>query len=322
MGHPTQMNDTHEPDRSRCRIDRRGVIKAGIASFAVVCAAGCNERDPADSYVERIADLEHRSGGRLGVGLLKLPSEDPVGHRLDERFGMCSTFKLALAAVILKETQEGRLILDRPVNYTSNDIVSYAPVTSQYLERGYMTVAELAEATQMTSDNTAANLLLDLIGGPAGFTDRLRKIGDTSTRLDRYEPEMNLVPPGEVRDTTTPAAMAATVRHIFSGKYLSVQYQQLLQTWMVDTETGLERLRAGFPAAWTAGDKTGTGIADSMANKYNDVAVAWPDDGTPSFVLAAYYEADDTYDTIRDQDEAVLRAVGQITANYLLEDGG
>lgn len=234
---------------------------------------------------------------------------------------MCSTFKLVLAAVILKEAQEGRLSLESRVNYAADDMVFYAPVTSQFLERGYMTVAEMIEATQKTSDNPAANLLLDLVGGPAGFTDRLRQIGDKTTRLDRYEPEMNLVVPGDVRDTTTPAAMAKTVGHIFSGAYLSLENRQLLQTWMIETKTGLARLRGGFPASWNAGDKTGTGIADSMPNKYNDVAVVWPDDGTPPFILTAYYEADSSYGEIRDQDQAVLRAVGQITAGYLLGNG-
>lgn len=315
------MTGVYESDRETCLVDRRKILKMGVAGLASFFISGCKEQFSTRSYAEEISELEHRSRGRLGVGLLNLTSEDSVGHRLDERFGMCSTFKLALAAVILKEAQEGRLSLDSRVKYTADDMVFHAPVTSRFLERGYMTVAELAEATQKTSDNPAANLLLELIGGPAGFTDKLRRIGDETTRLDRYEPEMNLVPPGEVRDTTTPAAMARTVRHFFSGEYFSKENQQLLRKWMEETKTGLARLRAGFPSTWSTGDKTGTGIADSMPNKYNDIAVAWPDDGTPTFILTAYYEADDAYNEIREQDEAVLRAVGQITANHLLATG-
>lgn len=281
------MSTMHKPNRNTGLVDRRAILKAAIAGLAGIHLAGCNRQFSADSYVAALSELEHQSGGRLGVGLLNLGSGDPVGHRLDERFGMCSTFKLVLAAVILKEAQAGGLSLDSRVNYTQDDIVFYSPRTSQFRERGYMTVAELAEAAQKTSDNAAANLLLDLIGGPAGFTERLRQFGDETTRLDRYEPQMNLVPPGEIRDTTTPAAIARTVRHIFSGDYLSVDNQHLLRKWMEETETGRARLRAGFPSTWSAGNKTGTGIADSMANKYNDIAVAWPDDGTPSFILAS-----------------------------------
>ncbi len=315
------MNDMHEPNRNTNLVHRRRILKTAVAGLAGLYISGCNNQFSKQSFAEEISELEHQSGGRLGVGLLDLNSGDPIGHRLDERFAMCSTFKLALAAVILKEAQEGRLSLDSRVNYTADDMVSYAPVTSRFLKRGYMTVAELAEAAQKTSDNTAANLLLDLIGGPAGFTERLRQIGDKTTRLDRYEPEMNLVPPGEVRDTTTPSAMAKTVRHIFSGAYFSVENQQLLRTWMEETKTGRARLRAGFPSTWSAGDKTGTGIADSMPNKYNDIAVAWPDEGISAFVLTAYFEADGTYNEIRERDEAILRAVAQITANYLVDDG-
>jgi len=211
------MNIVNEPNRKSPLIERRKILKASIGSFASLLVAGCGEQPPRMSYLEEISELERHSGGRLGVGLLNLDSGDQIGHRLDERFGMCSTFKLALAAIILKEAQESRLSLDSQVNYTADDMESYAPFTSQFLERGYMTVAEMAEATQKTSDNTAANLLLKLIGGPAGFTERLRRIGDTTTRLDRYEPEINFVPPGEDRDTTTPAAMARTVRHMISG---------------------------------------------------------------------------------------------------------
>ncbi len=312
------MNFANRPNQYTSSIERRQILKASIGGFASFFVMGCEKQSPTTSYLQALSDLEYQSGGRLGVGLLDLKSGNQIGHRSDERFGMCSTFKLALAAIILKEAEEGQIDLHSRVNYTADDMESYAPVTSQFLKRGYMTVAEMAEATQKTSDNTAANLLLELIGGPAGFTERLRRTGDMTTRLDRYEPAMNLVPPGEVRDTTTPAAMASTIRHIFSKAYLSADNQRLLRTWLEETETGLKRLRAGFPATWAAGDKTGTAIAESMANKYNDIAVAWPDDGAPNFILTAYYEADDFYDEIRDQDEAVLRGVGQITANYLL----
>ncbi|MBT8078909.1 MAG: class A beta-lactamase [Gammaproteobacteria bacterium] len=261
-----------------------------------------------------LAELERQCGGRLGVGMINMQTGQAFGHRGNERFGMCSTFKLALAAIVLRKAEQGSIELDAAVHYTQQDMVTYAPVTERYLERGFMTVAELAEAAQTTSDNVAANLLLDLIGGPSGFTKELRAIGDDTTRLDRYEPDLNLVPPGELRDTTTPAAMASTVRHLLSGSLLSAEHAKQLRTWMESTQTGLQRLRAGFPSSWRAGDKTGTAIAEGMPNRYNDVAAAWPDDGTPEFVVAAFYEADGTFDRVRDRDNAVLRKVGQIAA--------
>ncbi|MDJ0700071.1 MAG: class A beta-lactamase [Woeseiaceae bacterium] len=297
--------------------NRRAVLKSLVAVLVPLYVSGCSSEDKSAEFEEAISNLELKSGGRLGVCVLGSLVGKPIGHRLNERFGMCSTFKLALAALILKESQEGRVDLESPVHYSQEDMVLHSPVTSMHLERGHMTVAELAEAAQKTSDNLAANLLLDLIGGPKGFTDKLREIGDTTTRLDRYEPEMNFVPVGEVRDTTTPLAMAATVRMLLAGALLSKENKQLIRTWMEETRTGLSRLRAGFPRNWRAGDKTGTGIADGMPNKYNDIAVVWPDDETSILVVTAYYDADGTYDEVRDKDVAVLKSVGQIVADAL-----
>jgi len=292
-------------------LQRRDLLKMAVASALAISVRSFGARDKAAEIVAVLAELERRAGGRLGVAVMDLESGELAGHRLDERFGMCSTFKLPLAAIILMQSQHGHIDLDAKISFTSDDLVPYAPVVEKNLERGYMTVRELAKAAQQTSDNAAANLLLQLIGGPAGFTESLRSIGDDVTRLDRVEPDMNYVPPGEVRDTTTPAAMAATVRRFLTGPLLSDENKSLLGKWMEETGTGLNRLRAGFPAGWRSGDKTGTGIAPGMPNIYNDVAVAWPNDATPSFIIAAYYEADGEYDEMRSQDIAVLRQVGE-----------
>ena len=228
-----------------------------------------------------IAALERKVGGRLGVAILNTASGVVVGHRLQERFGMCSTFKLPLAAAILRKVDQGALRLEQWVPYTAADIVAHAPVTQANLLKGGMTVSALAEAAQTTSDNPAANLLLGLIGGPTGFTALLRDAGDTITRLDRLEPHMNAVAHLDPRDTTTPSAMAATMARMLTGDWLSVTSRTTLIDWMVATGTGAKRLRAGFPANWRAGDKTGTGMAPGMMDKYNDLAIAWPPGKAP-----------------------------------------
>lgn len=291
---------------------RRDVLK--LASAIALGITACGDTSSMSELESALAELERQSGGRLGVSIASLEAGQIAGHRADERFGMCSTFKLLLVAVILLEMQERRLDPNERVHYTAEDIVFHAPVTELYLERGFMSVLELAEAAQITSDNVAANLLLDLVNGPLGFTQKLREMGDPFTRLDRYEPDMNIVPLGEVRDTTTPSAMAATLRRLLTGTQLTEQSKVLLRTWMENTRTGLNRLRGGFPSSWRSGDKTGTAMASGMPNKYNDVAVAWPDDGNPGFVVAAYYEADGEYDRIRARDVAVLKEVGELAA--------
>lgn len=178
-----------------------------------------------------------------------------------------------------------------------------------------MRIVDLAQAAQTTSDNVAANLLMRQLGGPTGVTTLLRELGDTQTRLDRWEPEMNLVTPGEVRDTTTPQAMAHTVHRLFDGDTLSPASTDLLRQWMIATTTGKARLRAGLPGDWIVGDKTGTGIAADMANKHNDVAVVWSGD-RPVLIIAAYFEADGHYDHMRPTDDAVLAQVGRVVADW------
>ena len=209
------------------------------------CARPSGERLP-----DQLADLEQRVGGRLGVAVYEPGSGMESGYRLDERFG--------------------RLAPDQFVTYTEADMVPYAPVTTPNLEHGGMRLIDLAETVQVTSDNVAANLLIDLLGGPEGFTQALRDIGDPTTRLDRYEPDMNFVPQGEARDTTTPRAMAKTTAALVLGDVLQEASRQLLVDWMRATRTGSRRLRAGLPDDWQPGDKTGTAYAKGMANKTND----------------------------------------------------
>lgn len=265
------------------------------------------------------AALEHKAGGRLGVAVLDCADGALIGHRASERFALCSTFKLPLAGVVLREADQGRLQLERPLRYGPADMVPHAPVTSRHLAAGRMSIVALAEATQTTSDNVAANLLLRELGGPAGLTARLRELGDGESRLDRYEPEMNVVDvvhAGELRDTSTPLAMARTTDRLLNSDWLAPASRERLARWMIETDTGLKRLRAGFPAGWKAGDKTGTFMGAGIADKLNDVAIAWPAAGRPALIVSAYYEAPGAHAQMRDQDQAVLAEVGRLAAAW------
>jgi beta-lactamase class A len=151
-----------------------------------------------------------------------------------------------------------------------------------------MNVEALARATVVTSDNTAANLLLTRVGGPAGLTEFLRSHGDTTTRLDRNEPTLNTNLPSDPRDTTTPRAMVATLQAFLTTPALSIESRERLIEWMVSSETGKNRLRAGLPREWRVADKTGTGERGAA----NDVAIAWPPNRGP--ILIAAYLSDST----------------------------
>jgi beta-lactamase class A len=311
---------------------RRHFIQASslTAGMILVPAAACQDvqasppppslpvKQAPDLAIQELAALEARVGGRLGVGLLDLDRGYLVGHRLSERFAMCSTFKLLLAAEVLHDSDLGLLKLDQFVPYARKDIVAHAPVTELNLPKGGMALGELAKAAQLTSDNPAANLIMALLGGPEGVTKRVRAAGDAVTRLDRYEPMMNRVATsGDPRDTTSPAAMARLVAHYLTTDYLSPTSKEVLIGWMIETQTGLKRLRAGLPQDWKAGDKTGTGMSDGMPDRYNDVAVVWPPGRAP-MVITAYYEAPKAYGEMRDEDQAVLADVGRIAAKWAM----
>ncbi len=289
--------------------------RALLAALAAAAVAPLEARRQ-DAAEAALAAAEKAVGGRLGVGILDTGSGRIVGQRLDERFAMCSTFKLALAAIVLREADAGRLSLDERIVYTKADLQSYAPITSQHLADGHMTVVALAEAAQTTSDNTAANLLLRRLGGPARFTASVRQAGDAVTRLDRFEPTLNLVVPGDDRDTTTPRAMATLVAKYLTTDYLSAAARERLIGWMVATTTGQKRIRAGFPADWRAGDKTGTAQADEMTDKVNDIAIAFPPGRAP-LVVTAYFDSVRKTGATQPGDEAALAAAGRVAAAWI-----
>lgn len=257
----------------------------------------------------RLAALQAAHGGRLGVSILDTATGRRVDHRADERFPMCSTFKLLAVAAVLARVDRGELDLAHRVRFEKADLVSYSPVTGTRTGAPGMTLAELCEAAITLSDNTAGNLLLDRIGGPAGWTAFARALGDDTSRLDRRETSLNEAIPGDPRDTTTPAAMLRDLQAVLLGDALTAASRARLVAWCEATRTGDQRLRAGFPAGWRAGDKTGT----SNNAVFNDVAIAWPPGRAPLLVTAYYAETPVDGDTAN----AVIAEVGRIAASLV-----
>ncbi len=264
------------------RRTRREILAYVVMALA---AAACGTRPPAAPT--SLAELEARIGGRVGVFALDTGSGRALAHRADERFAMCSTFKWVLAAHVLAEVDRGALALDEPLRYSARDLIEHAPVASAHVLEGSLSVALLAEAAVTVSDNTAANLLLARTGGPAAVTAFARARGDAVTRLDRDEPSLNEHALGDPRDTTTPRAMVGLLRAVLVGDALTPTSRERLLGWLRACETGRTRLRAGFPAGWTAGDKTGTGPRGAV----NDLAIAWPPSRAPILVAAYLSES-------------------------------
>jgi beta-lactamase class A len=264
--------------------------------------------EPSVGFVQSLREIEKTTGGRLGVAFLDTRSQATLGYRMDERFPMCSTFKLLAVAALLSKVDAGREDLSRHVTLPADRLLPNSPMTKDHTREG-MTLAQLCEAAVTMSDNTAANLILKCIGGPPGFTAYARSIGDTATRLDRIEPALNHVAPGDPRDTTTPAAMLATLKTLVLGTALAPASRERLVSWFEGCKTGDARLRAGVPKGWKVGDKTGTSDEST-----NDIAVFWPPD-RPPIVMTAYLTG--VKSASDDQRNAAIASVGRAVAETL-----
>ncbi|MBB5883572.1 class A beta-lactamase [Xanthomonas sp. LMG 8992] len=284
-------------------------VGMGASLLAVAAVQAKTAQHPAPTLQQRLADIERRSGGRLGVSLLDGSGARLGGQHQDERFPLCSTFKFLLAGAVLQRVDRGELSLERRVPVRKADLLGNAPVSERHVG-GTLSVAELCRAAMIYSDNTAANLLLPLVGDPPGVTRFLRALGDTQTQLDRNEPGMNDFVAGNPRDTTTPAAMAATMRTLLLGEALQPVSRQRLIGWMRDNRTGKDCLRAGLPAGWQIGDKTGSNGTDTR----NDIAIIWAPGRATPLLLTAYLNGASVDSAARD---ATLKAVAQAVAASL-----
>ena len=261
-----------------------------------------------DALQGEFARIEGESRGRLGVAGFDTRDGSRIGYRADERFAMCSTFKLLAGAAVLARHDAGKEQFDRRIRYGAKDLVTYSPVTEKHVGTG-MTLAELCDAAIALSDNTAGNLLLAALGGPEGLTAFARTLGDGVTRLDRIEPALNEAVPGDPRDTTTPAAMAANIRALVLGDALSAPSREQLKRWLIASRTGDTALRAGVPAGWTVGDKTGSGERGTR----NDVGVIWPPERAPVVVSVYLTEAKVPVE----QRNAAIAAVAKAVVRFL-----
>jgi beta-lactamase class A len=260
---------------------RRSFIIGGgaLAASGLFGTAHGFDRSVLRTEISRIAS---ECGGRLGVSIFDVKTQEPFNHNGDDRFPMCSTFKLLAAAAVLKRVDDEKEQLGRLIPVAAGDVVPgsshiKAPVP------GGLTMADLCEAAIIYSDNTAANLILASLGGPQAIGAFARTLGDTMTRLDRNEPTLNESVPGDPRDTTTPNAILRSMQTLLIGEALSEASKKQLTQWLLGNKTGATRLSAGLPVGWRIGDKTGTGDRGST----NDIAIIWPPDRAP--ILIAVY---------------------------------
>ena len=287
-----------------------------LAGSASIVAAACVpvDQSSAGRLVAKLKIIEAAAGGTLGATFLNTSTGMSIGINHSTRFGHCSSFKFSLAAMTLWRDEQGLDDAERHVTWTQDDLMFVSPFTTRKLDEG-ATLRELAEFTQKYSDNAAANILLREFGGPPALTEFWRMVGDDESRLDRTEPALNNVPPGELRDTTTPDAMARTVSALCFGDTLSNAGRRTLKQWMMDTPTGARRVRAGLPEDWVAGDKTGTSIWPGMGSLYVDIGFVEPPN-RPPLTFATYYRARETHQGMDPASQKVLADAGSVLAEF------
>ena len=262
-----------------------------LALAAASLTAGC-QRIPvnlASQFATQTEAVERSTGGRLGVALVDQYESVLLEHRGDERFAFCSTFKLFLAGMALDGSRAGAWSLDDRLPLAKSDIVSHSPATDTFLGQGSIPMGEAARAAVVLGDNTAANLLLRKMGGIPAFNDWMKRHFDKTTHLDRYETDLNQNLAGDARDTSTPSQVARSAAGLILGHWLPDDQRQTLRNWLVESTTGLERIRAGLPTDWIVGDKTGTCGGPRAA--YNDLAFILPKGSKGhGYVLAVYLD--------------------------------
>jgi beta-lactamase class A len=269
-------------------IDRRLFLASGLAAAACGAPGAGPAADPSGAAVRarrRLEAIRARlgPGARLGVAAIETGSGRALRFDADSPYALASTFKLPLAGAVLALAERGRVALAEEIAFGAGDPLDNSPVVAANLRTGRLPVLRLCEAIIEQSDNSAANLLLRRIGGPAALTRILRAWGDPVTRLDRFEMALNANLPGDPRDTTTPSAMAALARRLVLGDLLRADSRRLLGDWLKRSVPWPDRLRAGLPAGWSVGHKPGTGANGAV----NDVALAWPPGAAP-IVIACY----------------------------------
>ncbi len=261
--------------------------KVRIAIFALIgifLFTGCG-KEAKEGAVAKLpsasdaafAQLERDYSAKLGVYALDTETNKEVLYRSDDRFLYCSTSKALLAGIVLQQNSLEQL--KQVVRYSSDDILSYAPVTKEHVEQG-MTLEEICIAALRFSDNTAANLLFNHIGGPTGFKSALNKLGDNITEPVRLEPHLNEVIPGDNSDTSTPRQLAIDLQAYTTGNALTEDKRKMLIEWMTGNATGKQMIRAGAPADWLVADKSGSGSYGTR----NDIAIVMPPNRKPIII--------------------------------------
>ncbi|TNH19902.1 class A beta-lactamase [Halomonas sp. BL6] len=285
-------------------------LRAALSACVLFASSHAMAQD--DPITAELARIEQALDARIGFAAHNLATGQRWEVNADERFAMSSTFKTLACGALLEQVDEGQLALETEVSFEESDLVTYSPVTEQYAGHQPMTLFELCDATMTTSDNTAANLVLQALGGPEAVTAFARSMDDPITRLDRYETELNEATPGDERDTTTPNAMLATLEKLVLGDVLADESRQQLEAWMKGNAVADGLFRAAMPFDWVIADRTGAGGYGSRSI----TAIIWPPEQPPT--VAVFYITDT--EASFEERNAAIASLGEVVLATLADE--
>lgn len=230
--------------------------------------------------VERLAAPAE---GHVGIGVALVGNDEAVIVGGDRRYPMQSVFKLPIGMAVLAAVDRGELALDQRVAVTPADFVSdrqHSPIRDRHPDGVELTVSELLRAAASGSDGTAADVLLDLLGGPAGVEAFLREIGVEGVDVRATEKDMGRDYDAQYRNGAAPAGAIEMLRALDAGRGLSPESHALLLRLLTKTTTGRNRLRGRLPEGTPVAHKTGTSRArDGLTAATNDVGLITLPDG-------------------------------------------
>jgi beta-lactamase class A len=190
---------------------------------------------------------------------------------------MHSVVKLPIAVAVLEHVQAGRLALDRTVTVHEGDL---APglTTARHWPRvpASATLRSLLELMLIESDNTAADLLLDRVGGPAAVRERLQARGLRGIEIARtMKAQARSAAAGEqaALDVATPLELVRLLAMLRRGELLRPDATALLLDLLGRARTGEHRLRGLLPPSAQVAHKTGTGARGSVTNDIGLIAL-------------------------------------------------
>lgn len=245
-----------------------------VAIILLTFLTGCKTRTADLNFRE----LETKYNAQIGVYVRDTNDDSEIAYNADERFAYCSTHKFLSVGALLQRKNLDEL--DKRIFFSAEEILPFSAITKAHVDSG-LTLAEICEAALRISDNTAANLVLEELGGVAAFRESLRAIGDDVTEPARLELELNIFSPDSIEDTSTPRQLANDLELYLLGDILSDEKKSLLAKWMSDNAITDDLIKAGVPQDWKVLDKSGAGINYGTRN---DVAIIFPPNKKPIVV--------------------------------------